>query len=99
MQLVLFQLHHQLCAVVDAIKESLLLICRAKATAQVEDGIVVIQRQIFQKGIQFFEAVPDTRWIVFVRFCVGAVQLMQHRFAIRITGVKRMVLGAAFQQF
>ena len=33
MQLVLVQLHHQLCAVMDAVDECLLLICRAEAAA------------------------------------------------------------------
>ena len=60
----------------------------AELTTEVPHGIVIIQGQTAQEVIQFFEAVADLRWIGFVGFGVGLVQLIQDGFAIAVTGVK-----------
>ena len=93
----LFQFLHQLDAVMETVDEGLVFVGYADPAAEIEYRIVVIQGQDFQIILQFFEAFPDSRWVGFVRFCVGAVQLIQHRLAIRIAGIKCMVLSAPFQ--
>ena len=41
-----FQFQHQLCTVMESVDESLMLICCAEAATQVENRIVIIQRQM-----------------------------------------------------
>ena len=83
----------------EAVDKGFVFVGGAKAAAEVEDGVVVVQGERFQKGFQFLEAVPDPRWVLLVGFCVGSVKLIQHRRAIRIVGIECMVLGAVLQQF
>ena len=62
---------------------------------EIEYRIVIIQGQDFQIILQFFEAITDSRRVVFAGFRIGAVQLIQHLLAIRIAGIKGMALGTA----
>ena len=84
-------------SILEAIYEGFAFIGHADPAAKVEHRIVIVQGQNLQKGLQFFEAFPDAWRVVFVGFCVGTVKLIQHRFAIRIAGIKYVVLGAPFQ--
>ena len=93
-----FKFHHQLCAVVEAVKESFVFVCCAEAAAQIEDGVVILQGYAIQQGIQFFEAVPYVRGIGFVGFLVGPVQLFQDSCTIRIAGVERAGLQMVLEQ-
>ena len=72
-ELIFFQFYHPLCAIVETVKEGFILVSRAEAAAEMECGIVVIQRQMPQEIVQFFEAFPDVRGIGFVGFCVYPV--------------------------
>ena len=56
--------------------------------------MIVIQRQLPQKGIQFFKAIPDVRWVGFVGFLVRPEELVQDSFAIQASGIK----GAGLQR-
>ena len=94
----LYQFLHQLCAVVEAVDESFAFIGYTDPAAEVEYRIVVIQGQDLQVILQFFESFSDARWIVFMGFRIGSVQLIQHSFTIRIAGVKSVALNASFQQ-
>ena len=86
--LILFKFAHQICTVLETIEEGFVFVGAAEAAAEVEDGIVIIQGQAAQEGIQFFEAAADLRWVGFVGFCVGLVKLIQNSFAITVTGVE-----------
>ena len=91
---------NQLRALTEVIRhEGLVFVSWTKVAAKVPNCIVVIQQTLPQVSIQFFEAVLDFRWISFVGFCVCPVTLIQYCFAIGITRVKCVVLGAALQWF
>ena len=79
----------------EAVDEGLVLVGYADAAAEVEYCVVIIQGQDLQEILQFFKTLPDARRVVFVGFRIGAVQLIQHRLAIRIAGIKGMALGTA----
>ena len=85
-------------SILEAIYEGFVFIGHADPAAEVEYLIIVIQRQDFQIILQFFESFLDARRIVFVGFCVGSVQLIQHRLAIRVAGVNGVVFRASLQQ-
>ena len=63
-----------------------------------EDGIVVIQRQISQKGIQFLESVPDFRRVRFVGFLICPEELVQDSFTIWVSGIKGAGLQMVLEQ-
>lgn len=67
-----------------------MFISAAKAATEIEDGVVVLQGEGTEEFFQFLETISDFRWIAFVGFCVGLVQLIQDGFAITITGVEGM---------
>lgn len=50
-----------------------------------------------QKYVQFTEAIPDVRWIGFVGFLIGLVELIQDGFAITVAGIEGMGLYVGFQ--
>ena len=82
----------------EAVEEGFVFICRAEAATKVKDGVVVIQRQMPQEVIQFFEAFPDVRRIGFVGFLVGPVQLIQDSFTIRIASIEWAGLQMVLEQ-
>jgi hypothetical protein len=47
-----------------------------QAAAEVEDGVVIFQREATQEFFQLLESFADLRWIGFVGFCVGFVELI-----------------------
>ena len=79
--------------------EGFFLVGGAEVAAQVKDGVVIIQRQGFQKSFQFFKAIADFWWIGFVGFAIGLVELIQNGFAITAPRVKGMVVRIGFQRF
>ena len=83
----------------QAVAESLFLVGCSQATTEVKNGVVIVQGQGFQKRLQFFEAVTDFRWIGFMGFAIGLVELIQNGFAIAASGIKGMVVRIGFQCF
>ena len=79
--------------------EAFALVGGAEAAAQVKDGVVIVQRQGFQKTLQFFEALADFRWIGFMGFAIGLVELIENSFSIAAPGIKGMVACVGFQCF
>lgn len=75
------------------------LVGGTKAAAEVKDGVVIVQRQGFQKRLQFFETVTDFRRIGFVGFAIGLVELIQNGYDVAVPGVKWMVVRIGFQCF
>lgn len=83
----------------QAVAEGFALVGGAEAAAEVKDGVVIVQRQGFQKRLQFFETLADFRRIGFVGFAIGLVELIQNGFAIAAPRVKGMVVRIGFQCF
>ena len=69
----------------------------AELTTEVPDGIVIIQGQAAQEGIQFLESVTDLRWVGFVGLGVSLVQLIQDGVTITIAGIEWVGLYVGFQ--
>ena len=88
--LILFKFAHQICTVLETIDKSFMFIGATEATTEVEDGIVIFKREGAEEFFQFLESVADLRWVGFVGFCVGLVELIQYGFAIAIAGIKVM---------
>ena len=88
-----------MCAIDQAVAEGFFLVGCTQAAAEVKDGVVIVQRQGFQKTLQFFEALADFRWIGCMGFAIGLVELTQNGFAIAAPGIKGMVVRIGFQCF
>ena len=69
----------------------------AELTTEIPHGIVIIQGQAVQEIIQFLESISDLRWIGFVGFGVGLIQLIQDGFAFTIAGIEWVGLYVGFQ--
>ena len=69
----------------------------AELTTEVPDGIVIIQGQAAQEGIQFFESVTDLRRVRLMGLCVGLVELIQDGFAFTVAGIEWVGLYVGFQ--
>ena len=74
-----------------------MLIGGAEAAAEVEDGIIIFQRQMSQEVIQFQEAIPDVRWVGFMGFLIDLVKLIQDGFAVAVAGVEGVRFDVGFQ--
>ena len=72
--------------------------CTQTAT-EVKDGVVIVQGKGFQKRLQFFETLADFRWVGFVGFAIGLVELVENGFSIAAPRVKGMVACVGFQCF
>lgn len=83
----------------QAVAEGFCLVGCTQAAAQVKNGVVIVQGKGFQKRLQFFETLADFRWIGFMGFAIGLVELIQNGFAIAAPGVKGMVVRIGFQCF
>ena len=83
----------------QTVAEGFFLVGCTQAAAEVKDGVVIVQRQGFQKRLQFFETLADFRRIGFVGFAIGLVELIQNGFAIAAPRVKGMVVRIGFQCF
>ena len=79
---------HQICTILKTVEESFMFVSSTDLATKVPYGIIIIQGQAAQEVIQFLEAVADFRWIGFMGFCVGLVELIQYVFAIASTGIK-----------
>ena len=75
-------------AILQTIKKSFAFVGTTQTTAEVKHGIIIIQWQNAQKIFQLLKASADFRWIGFMGFGVGLVQLIQNGFAIAITTFK-----------
>ena len=90
---------HQMCPIDQAVAEGFFLIGCTQAAAEVKDGVVVTQWQGLQKTLQLLEALADFRWIGFVGFGIGLVELAQNGFTITVPGIKGMIACVGFQCF
>ena len=88
-----------MCAIEQAVTEGFFLVSCAQAAAEDKDGIIIAQWQGFQKILQFLEALADFRWIGFVGFGIGLVELVENGFNIAVPGIKGMVACVGFQCF
>ena len=88
----LSKLQHQLSTILQAVDKSLAFVCTAQAATQIENRIVIIQGQNTQIFLQLFETVTNFLGIMLMGFCVGMVELIQHRLVVGIAGVKGMGL-------
>ena len=68
-----------------------------EAATEVKDGIIIFQWQMSQQVIQFTEAIPDIRWVGFIGFLIGLVQLVQDGFAVAVAGIKGLRFDVGFQ--
>ena len=93
------QLLHQVCTVKQTVMECFVLVGGAEAAAEGKDGVVIVQRQGFQKRLQFFEAVTNFWRIGFMGFALGLVELIQNGFSVAAPRVKGMVARIGFQCF
>ena len=83
----------------QAVAESLFLVGCTQAAAEVKNGVVIVQGQGFQKTLQFFETFADLRWIGFMGFGIGLVELVENGFSIAVPGIKGMVARVRIQCF
>ena len=68
----------------------------AELATKVPYGIVIIQGQAAQEGIQFLESVTDLRWVRLVGFCIGLVELIQDGFAFTVARIEWVGLYVGF---
>ena len=52
---------------------------------------------MFQKVIQFAEAISDVWWIGFMGFLIDLVELVQDGFAVAVAGIKGVCFDVGFQ--
>ena len=88
-----------MCAVKQTVMEGFPLVGGAEAAAEIKDGIVIVQGQGFQETLQFLETLADFRWIGFMGFAIGLVELIQNGFAIAAPRIEGMVVRISFQCF
>lgn len=62
-----------MCAVLQAVTKSFAFIGAAQAATQVENRIVIFQRQFSQKPLQLLKAVANLGGIAFMGFGIGLV--------------------------
>ena len=83
----------------QAVAKGFFLIGCAQTAAEVKDCIVIAQRQRLQEIFQFLEALADFRWIGFVGFGIGLVELVENGFSVAVPRIKGMVACVGFQCF
>ena len=74
----------------DSLYKPCPLMVTAEFAHRVDNLIHLPQGHTVHLPIELVETVTNLLGIALVGFCVGAVELIQHRPAIRIAGVKRM---------
>ena len=84
-------------SILETIDKCFMFIGGAELTTEVPHGIVIVQGQAAHEGIQFFESVTDLRWVGFVGFCVGLVELIQDGVTVAVTGIEWVGLYVGFQ--
>ena len=60
----------------------------AEVAAEVENCVVILQWEGAEEFFQFLESLADLRWVTFVGFSIGLVELIQNSLAVTIPGVK-----------
>lgn len=85
--------------VLQTVMEGFPLVGGAEAAAEIKDGIVIVQGQGCQETLQFLETIADFRWVGFVGFGIGLVELVKNSFTITIPRIKWMVACVGFQCF
>ena len=65
-------------SIYQAMSEGFFLVGCTQAAAEVKNGVVIVQGQGFQKTLQFFETLADLRWIGFMGFGIGLVELVEN---------------------
>lgn len=80
-----------MCPINQAVMEGFSLVCGAQSAAEGKDGIVIVQGQGFQETLQFLETIADFRWVGFVGFGIGLVELIENGFSVAVPGIKGMV--------
>ena len=88
-----------MCPINQAVAEGFFLVGCTQAAAEIKDGIVIVQGQGFQETLQFLETIADFRWVGFVGFGIGLVELVKNSFTITIPRIKWMVACVGFQCF
>lgn len=88
-----------MCAINQAVAERFFFVGCAQAAAEVRDCIVIVERQGFQETLQFLETFADFRWVGFVGFGIGLVELVENGFSVAVPGIKGMVSCVSFQCF
>ena len=81
------------------VEEGFFLIGRTQAAAEIKDCVVIAQCYRLQETLQFLKTLADFRWIGFVGFGIGLVELVENGFSIAIPGIKGMVVRVGFQCF
>ena len=79
-----------MCTILQTVDKGLVFIGAAQTAAEVEDGVIIIQREYAEEIFQFLEAFANLHGVAFVGFCVGLVELNQDGFTITVTGIKRV---------
>ena len=85
-----------MCPINQAVAEGFFLVGCTQAAAEIKDSIVIVQGQGFQETLQFLETIADFRWVGFVGFGIGLVELVKNRFTITIPRIKWMVACVGF---
>ena len=73
-----------------------MLIGGAELTTEVPNGIVIIQGQAVQKGIQFLESIADLGRVRLVGLGVSLIQLIQDGVTNTIAGIEWVGLYVGF---
>ena len=85
-----------MCAIEQAVAEGFFLVGGTKTAAEVKDGIVIAQWQRLQETLQFLKTLADLRWIGFVGFGIGLVELIENSYSVAVPGIKGMVACVGF---
>ena len=85
-----------MCPINQAVAEGFFLVGCTQAAAEIKDSIVIVQGQGFQETLQFLETIADFRWVGFVGFGIGLVELVKNSFTITIPRIKWMVACVGF---
>ena len=62
-----------MCPILQTIQESFTIIGAAQTTAEVKDGIVILQGQGVQKFLQLLESITDLFGIALMGFSIGLI--------------------------
>ena len=88
-----------MCPINQAVAEGFFLVGGTQTAAEVKDGIVIAQRQSLQETLWLLKTLADLRWIGFVGFGIGLVELVENGFSIAVPGIKGMVACVSIQCF
>lgn len=81
----------------EAFEEGFAFVGDAEAAAAVKNCVVIVQGKVAEELFQFLKSLADLLWIGFVGLCIGLLQLIQDRFTVAVTGIKRVGIYVGFQ--